>query len=126
MNRELLIALLGFAGLWSHSLDEIAVFGQSSGPPLPVQVGLTAVVLALVALHPRLGIWRVLPAALCALLGLFVTATGWTAHVQPLLQRGSAPADLSGVVFVLGGLLLVADGALILRQAFAPRPARAV
>ncbi len=64
-----------------------------------------------------------MPAGLVRFLGLFLTATGWVTHVQPLLQQGPAPTDFTGVLFLLGGLLLVVNGGLMLRRAFAPEHA---
>ena len=117
MNRPFLLILLGMVALWSHTIDEVAAFGQPSGPPLGAQLAITALVLAFAAVQARLGRWRVVPAALVGLLGLFATGMGWAAHVQPLLWRGPGPADYTGVIFMLGGLLLVTGAALILRQA---------
>ena len=116
MNRPFLLILLGMVALWSHTIDEVATFGQPSGPPIAAQLAITALVLAFAAVQARLGRWRAVPAALVGLLGLFATGMGWVAHVQPLLRHGPGPADYSGVIFMLGGLLLVTGAALILRR----------
>ncbi len=116
MNRPFPLILLGMVALWSHTIDEVATFVRPSSPPLTAQLAITALVLAFAAVQARLGRWRAVPAALVGLLGLFATGMGWVAHVQPLLRRGPGPADYTGVIFMLGGLLLVAGTALILRE----------
>jgi len=113
MRRGLVLVIVGLVSLTVHSLDETIVSGAPSGPPWIGQFTSSVVLVALTALYPRLGRWRLAPAALLPLLGVFVIGTGWNAHVWPLLQRGPGPADVSGVLFLLGGVLLLASGALI-------------
>lgn len=99
-----------------HSVDETIVFGAPSGPPWLGQLAIILLLVALTALHSRLGRWRVVPAAVLVLLGVFVVSTGWTVHVLPLLQRGSGPADATGVLFLLGGVFLLVSGVLLLQH----------
>jgi len=118
MKRNLVLVIVGLVSLTVHSLDETIVFGAPSGPPWIGQFAISVLLVALTALHPRLGRWRLaVPAALLVLLGVFVIGTGWIAHVRPLLERGPGPADASGLLFLLGGVLLLASGALLQQRA---------
>jgi drug/metabolite transporter (DMT)-like permease len=116
MNRELMLVGVGLLLTTIHSIDESIAFAAPSGPPWVAQAAIVVVLVALCAIHPRLGGWRLAPAALVSILGAFVVRTGWQAHVQPLLQRGFGPTDPTGVLFVLGGALLLAVGALLLAR----------
>ena len=93
MNRELVLVGVGLLAMTIHSVDETIVFGAPSGPPWLGQLAIILLLVALTALHSRFGRWRLVPAAVLVLLGVFVVSTGWTVHVQPLLQRRSGPAD---------------------------------
>ncbi len=117
MHRELLLVSVGLLALTLHSLDEMRIFGAPSGPPWAAQIAIVTLLIALTAVHRRLGPWRLLVAAVLALFGAVVVSTGWSAHVWPLLQRGPGPADATGVLFVVGGLLLLASGGLLVQHA---------
>jgi hypothetical protein len=121
MNRELTLVLLALAGLAIHALDETLAFGAPSGPTWPVIIAINVLFITLAGLHPRLGPWRVMPAALFALLGAFVVSSGWTAHVQPLLGREPGLADATGVVFVACGVLLLVSAGLLVQRVLASR-----
>ena len=99
-----------------HSLDESIAFGAPSGPPWIAQIAIIVLLVALCALHPRLGTWRLATAALLVLLGAFVVRTGWAAHVQPLLVHGPGATDATGVLFLCGGVLLIAAGVLLVER----------
>ena len=116
MSRELVLVSAGLLAMTIHSVDETLVFGAPSGPPWDGQLAIVLLFVALTALHRRLGDWRLVPAAVLVLLGAFVVRTGWTVHVGPLLQRGPGPADPSGVLFLVGGMLLLASGALLVER----------
>ncbi len=119
MTRELVLVCVGLLAMTIHSVDESIAFGAPSGPPWVVQVAMSLVLVALTALHPRLARWRLVPASASVLLGLFVVGTGWSAHVRPLMQRGPEPSDPSGVLFLLGGVLLLVSGALLFQRTVA-------
>lgn len=116
MNRELIVAGIGLLAMTIHSVDESMAFGAPSGPPWFAQTTIVVLLVALCALHPRLGSWRLAPATLLVLLGAFVVRTGWDAHVQPLLERGPGATDATGVLFFSGGVLLVAAGVLLVER----------
>lgn len=116
MNRELVLVILGLVGFAIHLVDETVAFGAPSGPPWAVQIVLDVLLIALAALHPRLGPWRLVPGAVFALLGAFVAGSAWMVHVQPLLAGRPGPADATGVLAVAGGVLLFASGALLVQR----------
>jgi membrane associated rhomboid family serine protease len=116
VNRELIVASIGLLAMTIHSLDESIAFGAPSGPPWIAQTAISAFLVALCALHPRLDTWRLALAALLALLGVFVVRTGWDAHVQPMLDRGPRATDATGVLFLAGGVLLLAAGFLLVEH----------
>lgn len=128
MNRELMLVGVGLLAMTIHSVDETIVFGAPSGPPWLGQMAIILLLVTLTALHARLGRWRLVPAGVLVLLGVFVVSTGWTVHVQPLLQRGSGPADATGVLFLLGGVFLLLSGVVLLQQGMVDggRPAQSV
>ena len=116
MNRELVLVGEGLLAMTIHSVDETIVFGAPSGPPWLGQLAIILLLVALTALHSRLGRWRLVPAAVLVLLGVFVVSTGRAVHVQPLLQRRSGPANTTGVLFLLGGVFLLVSGVLLLQH----------
>jgi len=122
MPRELVLVCVGLLAMTIHSVDETIVFGAPSGPPWVAQIAIILVLVALTALHPRLGRWRLILASVLVLLGLFVVGTGWTAHVRSLMQRGPEPSDPSGALFLVGGLLLLVSGALLFQRIVAASP----
>ena len=113
MNRELIVVSIGLGAMTIHSLDESIAFGAPSGPPWIAQIAITLLLVALCAVHPRLGAWRLVPAVVLVLLGGFVVRTGWAGHVQPMLERGPGVTDATGVLFASGGVLLIAAGVLV-------------
>jgi hypothetical protein len=44
------------------------------------------------------------------------SGSGWDAHVQALLEHGSGATDATGVLFLSGGFLLIAAGALLVER----------
>jgi hypothetical protein len=116
MNRELFLVSIGLVLMTIHSVDESMTFGAPSGPAWMAQTAIIVVLVALSAVHPRLGSWRLAPAALVLLLGTFVVRTGWEAHVQPLLERGTDATDATGVLFLCGGVLLITAGVLLVKH----------
>jgi hypothetical protein len=115
-NRELVLAGAGLLAMTIHSVDETIAFGAPSGPPWIVQLTITVVLLSLCAVHWRLGAFRLFPASALCLLGVVAVRTGWEAHVHPLLEHGAGATDVTGTLFVTGGLLLVTAGTLLLRR----------
>src|SRR4051794_8092521 len=116
LNRELVLTAVGLLAMTIHSVDETIAFGAPSGPPWIVQLAITVILLSLCAVHSRVGGFRLVPAAALCLLGVFVVRTGWEAHVHPLLEHGAGATDVTGALFVTGGLLLVITGTLLLRR----------
>jgi hypothetical protein len=123
MNRELVVVGIGLVAMTLHSLDESIAFGAPSGPPWIAQIAIIVLLVALCALHPRLGPWRLGTAALLVLLGAFVVRTGWDAHVQPLLVHGPG-ATTARVLFYLVGFPPSLRGASRGRQHQATRHER--
>jgi hypothetical protein len=108
--------MVGFALLLLHNLDEAFVHPESGGRVSLVGTAVLAVLV--VVLYRRLGRWW--RAAMTGLLGLLATLQGFTGHVWHVVVGGAAPLDYSGILYLLGGLVLLSTGIAEARGPHAP------
>lgn len=103
-HREQALVAFGFALMLVHNLDE--AFGHpEDGGKGNLAVGLVLAALVIVLFSRMTRRWRLW---VLGLLGLNAVLQGGFGHVAHLLRGDPTPLDWSGLLFVAGGLLLIA------------------
>jgi hypothetical protein len=106
-NRHYQVFLGGLGLMLEHLLED-ALVHKENGSSLAAQLGSSALTLALVAigalLYPLLR--RTRP-VLVAFFGLLALSGGWRAHVTDALDGDAAAGDYTGVLYALGGIVLI-------------------
>lgn len=95
-----------------HNIDEAFIHPEDGGKMNLVVVVLVGA-LALAFLRRLSPPWR---ASILALLGLLALIQGVLGHVVNIFAGKAAPIDYSGVLFALGGALLLALGLVVFNQ----------
>lgn len=101
--RGRLIVAGAFSLLLLHNADEAFVHPESGGT---VNLAETLIVgVLIVGFYPRIGRgWRV---GLLGLVGAVAAVLGLMSHVGHLFTGTAVPLDWSGILFMLGGLVLL-------------------
>ncbi|HEX6348632.1 MAG TPA: hypothetical protein VF160_04500 [Candidatus Dormibacteraeota bacterium] len=99
----------GFGLIIVHNIDE-AFFHLEDGGKMNLVGDVLVAVLALVFLRRLAPPWR---AGILTLLGLLAMVVGIAGHVVHIVVGKAAPIDYSGVLFVLGGAVLLGLGMVV-------------
>lgn len=116
--RERSVVAGAFGLMVLHNLDEAFVHPEDGGAlNLAMALVVSAVVLALL---PRMHRW--VRVVVFGFLGLQGVSAGVAGHVVHLVRGDAVPLDWSGILFVLGGVLLLGLAVAEARPRRAPAP----
>jgi hypothetical protein len=124
-SRRYQFFLVGLVVMLEHLLED-ALVHKENGASLAAQIGSSALTVALVgagaAAYPLLRRGRPI---LVGFFGLLALSGGWRAHVTDALKGDATGGDYSGVVYALGGIILLGLFLLITVELLARRGASA-
>ena len=122
-SRRYQLFLVGLVVMLEHLLED-ALVHKENGASLAAQIGSSAITLAVVLLgaaaYPFLRRGRPI---LVGLFGLLALSGGWQAHVTDALNGDATGGDYSGVVYALGGIVLLGLAVVLTVELFARRAA---
>lgn len=105
-------AALGFGLIFIHQLDEAFVHSEANG----VVTLLVTLVIAVLLLLFYERIPRMIRVVVLVLIGLNAVIQGYLGHLVHIFDGNSTAIDWTGILFVLGGLVLLADAVRNLMQ----------
>lgn len=111
-RSEFGIIALGFGLMILHNIDEAFIHPEDGGKTNLVVVGVVGV-LVLSFSHRLPALWR---AGVLAVLGLLGLVQGILGHVVNIFAGKATAIDYSGVLFALGGAVLLGLGVTVFMQ----------